>query len=105
MTHSLSNPDTTKYVVCHNANDVYHYTTIESGELVTGQPNIDVFDSEQKAYDKHGENLPPRYQVIESEDGTLSLEPIDSDTPFDGDIVDEVALKQTAYDRYDKLTK
>jgi len=104
MPHSLSNPDTTKHVVCHNGSDIYHYTTIESGELVTGQPNMDVFDSENAAYDKHGENLPPRYQVIESETETLSLEPIDSDTPFDGDVIDEVALKQTAYDRYDELT-
>jgi len=104
MTHSLTNPDTKKYVVCHNAEDIYHYTTIESGELVTGQPNMDVFDSEQGAYDKHGENLPPRYQVVESEVETLSLEPIDSDTPFDGDVINEVALKQTAYDRYDDLT-
>jgi hypothetical protein len=103
MTHSLSNPDTIKFVVCHNGEDIYHYTTIESGELKTGQPNMDVFDSEQKAYDVHGENLPPRYQVVESEDETLSLEPIDSDTSVDGDIVDEVALKQTAYDRYDGL--
>jgi len=105
MTHSLSNPDTTKYVVCHDGQDTYHYTTIESGELKTGQPNMDVFDSEKAAYDAHGENLPPRYQVIESESETLLLEPIDSDTPFDGDVIDEVALKQTAYDRYDKLTK
>jgi len=106
MAHSLSNPDTTKYVVCHNGQDVYHYATVESGELVTGQSNMDVFDSEQKAYDKHGEDLPPRYQVIESQtDGTLSLEPIDSDTRIDGDVTDEVALKQTALDRYDKLTK
>jgi len=105
MAHSLTNPDTKKHVVCHDGSDIYHYTTIESGELVTGQPNMDVFDSEQAAYDKHGENLPTRYQVIESESETLSLEPIDSDTQFDGDVIDEVALKQTAYDRYDKLTK
>jgi len=106
MTHSLSNPDTTKYVVCHDGSNIYHYTTIESGELVTGQPNMDVFDSEEAAYDKHGENLPPRYQVVESRTGAmLSLEPIDSDTPFDGDVIDKIALKQTAYDRYDKLTK
>jgi len=105
MTHSLSNPDTRKYVVCHNGEDIYHYTTIESGELKTGQPNIDVFDSEQKAYDKHDENLPARYQVVESEDETLALKAIDSDTPIDGEVVDEVALKQTAYDRYDALTK
>jgi len=114
MTHSLSNPDTRKYVVCHNGNDIYHYTTIESGELKTGQPNMDVFDSEQNAYDVYGESLPPRYQVVESEDETLALESedetlalkaIDSDAPIDGDVIDEVALKQTAYDRYDKLTK
>jgi len=104
MTHSLTNPDTTKYVVCHDGQDIYHYTTIESGELKTGQPNMDMFDTEQAAYNKHGENLPPRYQVIESEDETLSLGPIDSDTPIDGDVIDEVALKQTAYDRYDELT-
>jgi len=106
MAHSLSNPDTTKYVVCHDGSDIYHYTTIESGELKTGQPNMDVFDSEQKAYDVHGENLPPRYQVVKKRtDGTLTLKAIDSDTPIDGDVIDEVALKQTAYDRYDKLTK
>jgi len=105
MTHSLTNPDTTKYVVCHDGSDTYHYATIESGELVTGQPNMDIFDSEQAAYNKHGEDLPARYQVIESRtDGTLSLEPIDSDTPIDGGVIDEVALKQTAYDRYDDLT-
>jgi len=106
MTHTLTNPDTTKYVVCHNGNDIYHYTTIESGELKTGQPNMDVFDSEQKAYDKHGEDLPPRYQVIEKRaDGTLTLRAIDSDAPIGGDVIDEVALKQTALDRYDELTK
>jgi len=105
MTHSLTNPDTTKYVVCHDGQDTYHYTTIESGELVTGQPNMDVFDSEQAAYDVYGENLPPRYQVIESKSETLSLEPIDSETQFDGAVIDEVALKQTALDRYDELTK
>jgi len=103
MTHSLTNPDTTKYVVCHNGSDIYHYTTIESGELVTGQPHMDVFESEKAAYDVYGENLPPRYHVIESESETLSLEPIDSDIPFDADVIDEVALKQTAYDRYDGL--
>jgi len=106
MTHSLTNPDTTKYVVCHNGNDIYHYMTVESGELKTGQANMDVFDSEQNAYDKYGENLPARYQVVESRtDGTLELTPIDSDTLIDGDVIDEVALKQTAYDRYDALTK
>jgi len=105
MPHSLSNPDTTKHVVCHDGQDTYHYATIESGELVTGQPNMDKFDSEQAAYDVHGEDLPPRYQVVESEDETLALKAIDSDTPIDGDVIDEVALKQTALDRYDELTK
>ena len=106
MTHSLSNPDTTKYVVCHNGSDIYHYMTVESGELKTGQPNMDVFDSEQAAYDVYGEDLPPRYQVVESRtDGTLTLRAIDSDTPIDGAVIDEVALKQTALDRYDELTK
>jgi len=65
MTHSLSNPDTKKYVVCHDGQDVYHYTTIESGELKTGQPNMDVFDSEQAAYNKHGEKLPDRTDSLE----------------------------------------
>jgi len=65
MPHSLSNPDTKKYVVCHNGNDIYHYATIESGELVTGQPSMDVFDTEQKAYDKYGENLPNRTDSLE----------------------------------------
>jgi len=105
MAHSLSNPDSKKFVVCHDGQDVYHYSTVESGELKTGQSNMDVFDSEQKAYDAHGEDLAARYQVIESEDETLSLESIDADTPIDGAVIDEVALKQTALDRYDELTK
>jgi len=105
MTHSLSNPDTKKYVVCHNGNDIYHYATIESGELKTGQPNMDVFDTEQGAYNKHGEDLLPRYQVVESRtDGTLALRAIDSDTLIGGAVIDEVALEQTAFDRYDELT-
>jgi len=104
MAHSLTNPDTKKHVVCHNGSDIYHYARIESGELKTGQPNMDVFDTEQGAYDKHGENLPPRYQVVESEDETLTLTAIDSDTPIDGAVIDEVALKQTALGRYDELT-
>jgi hypothetical protein len=66
MPHSLSNPDTKKYVVCHNGSGIYHYTTTESGELVTGQPNMDVFDTEQGAYDVHGENLPDRTDTLES---------------------------------------
>jgi len=104
MTHSLSNPDTAKYVVCHDGSDIYHYATVESGELKTGQPNMDVFDSEQAAYDVYGEDLPPRYQVVESRtDGALTLTAIDSDALTDGDVIDEVALKQTAYDRYDGL--
>jgi len=66
---------------------------------------MDVFDSEQAAYDAHGEDLPARYQVIESRtDGALTLKAIDSDAVIDGAVIDEVALKQTAYDRYDKLT-
>jgi len=65
MAHSLSNPDTTKYVVCHDGQDTYHYTTIESGELVTGQPNMDVFDSEEAAYNKYGEKLPDRTDSLE----------------------------------------
>jgi len=104
MTHAITNPDTKKFVVCHNGSNIYHYTTIESGELKTGQPNMDVFDSEKAAYDVYGENLPPRYRVIKSEDETLALKAIDSDTPIDGAVIDEVALKQTAYDRYDELT-
>jgi len=93
----------TLFVVNHNGEDTYHYAVI-TNRSETGQPNQDVFNSERKAYDKHGENLPPRYQVIESEEETLALKTIDSDTPIDGEVVDEVALKQTALDRYDGLT-
>jgi len=65
MAHSLSNPDTKRYVVCHNGSDIYHYTTIESGEVVTGQPHMDVFKSEKAAYDKYGEKLPDRNDSLE----------------------------------------
>jgi len=106
MTHKVSaDAGETLFVVNHNGRDTYHYAVIRN-RSETGQPNQDVFKSEQAAYDKYGEDLPARYQVIESRtDGTLELTPIDSDTPIDGAVIDEVALKQTAYDRYDKLTK
>jgi len=122
-THTvIPDADETLYVVNHNGNDVYHYAevTVRSD---TGQPNQDVFKSEQAAYDKHGENLPARYQVLKTQtqeeitdqetDDVIqeaqfewSIEPKDDTTTttgIDTEIVDEVALKQTAYDKYDEL--
>jgi hypothetical protein len=45
----LMHPETTKFVVCHNGEDVFHYSIVtpEDG-LVTGQPFMDIFDSEEE---------------------------------------------------------
>jgi len=122
-THTvIADEDETLYVVNHNGDDVYHYDEVTE-RSDTGQPNQDVFKSEQAAYDKHGENLPARYQVLKTQtqeeitdqetDDVIqeaqfewSIEPKDDTTTttgIDTEIVDEVALKQTAYDKYDEL--
>ena len=45
----LNNPETTKHVIVHNE-EVYTYIVIEPQNcLCTGQPNMEVFDSEEEA--------------------------------------------------------
>ena len=48
--HEINNPETTKHVVAHNGNDVYHYCVVESQNYFrTGQPYMEIFDSEEEA--------------------------------------------------------
>jgi hypothetical protein len=46
--HSLNYPPTTKWVVAHNNNDIFHPCFVESQNCFeTGQPFLDVFDSKE----------------------------------------------------------
>jgi len=130
MGHKLTDPNSTTYVVAYTENNDTqeksgcHYTTVEPGNhYETGLQTKEEFDTEQAAYEAHGEDLPARYRVIKTqtqeelidqETGDViqeaqfewSIEPIDATittTEIDTEIVDEVALKQTAYDKYDEV--
>jgi hypothetical protein len=44
--HTLNYPETTKWVVAHNNDNVYHVSEVQSQNcFTTGQPFMDVFDS------------------------------------------------------------
>lgn len=130
MGHTLIDPSSTTYVVAYTENSdteeksVCHYTVVEPGDhYETGLQTKDEFDTEQAAYEAHGEHLPARYRVLKKQtqeeiidqetDDVIqeaqfewSIEPIDDTTTttgIDTEIVDEVALKQTAYDKYDEV--
>ena len=54
--HNLEYPETTKYVVAHNGNGLFHYTKVEPQNcFATGQPFIEVFDSVEEAKEKFPE--------------------------------------------------
>lgn len=39
-----------KHVICHNNLDVFHYSIVEPNDgFVTGQPFMEIFDSEEEA--------------------------------------------------------
>lgn len=47
---SIEHPETTKYVIAHNNNDIFHYNIVEpQNYFASGQPYMDVFDSEEEA--------------------------------------------------------
>lgn len=55
---------TAKHVICHNNLDVFHYSVVEPNDgFVTGQPFMEVFDSEEKAK----ETFPQVFPKIENE--------------------------------------
>ena len=53
-----------KHVICHNNTDVFHYSVVEPNDgLVTGQPYMEIFDSEEEAK----EAFPKVFPKIENE--------------------------------------
>jgi hypothetical protein len=55
----LMHPETTKYVICHNGNDVFHYSVVEPNDgLTTGQPFMEVFDTEEEAKEAFPQAFP-----------------------------------------------
>ena len=62
MINELKNHTETKYVVCHNNVDVYHYCVVEVGqELTSGQPCMDIFNNKEDAINF----MPEQYRPIE----------------------------------------
>ena len=48
-----------KYVICHNGNDVFHYSLIEPNDgLITGQPYIEIFNSEEEVKEAFPQAFP-----------------------------------------------
>ena len=47
--YNLEYPETTKWVVAHNGNNVYHTAVVEPQNcFATGQPFMEVFDSKEE---------------------------------------------------------
>lgn len=47
---SIEHPETTKYVIAHNNNDVFHYAVVDPQNcFASGQPYMEVFNSEEEA--------------------------------------------------------
>lgn len=51
--YKLEYPETTKHVVAYNGNGLFHYAKVEPQNcFATGQPFVEVFDSEEEAKKK-----------------------------------------------------
>ena len=47
--HSLNYPESTKWVVSHNNDDVFHVSEVKPNNcLLTGQPFMEVFNSKEE---------------------------------------------------------
>jgi hypothetical protein len=47
--YTLSHPETTKWVVAHNNDDVFHVSEVKPNNcILTGQPFMEVFDSKEE---------------------------------------------------------
>jgi hypothetical protein len=56
--HELKHPEKTKYVVAHNGNGLMHYAKVEPQNCFkTGQPFMEVFDSEEEAKERFPESF------------------------------------------------
>ena len=55
--NELKYPETTKYAVAHNGEDVFHYAVVEPNlSFSSGQPFMEIFDSEEEAKKKFPES-------------------------------------------------
>lgn len=60
---SIQYPETTKYVVAHNGNDVFHYKIIEPQNcFASGQPFLEIFDSEEEVKEAFPQLFPSTEQ-------------------------------------------
>lgn len=60
--NELKNHTVTKYAVCHNGIDIYHYCVVEVGqELISGQPYMEIFNDNGTAL----EFIPEEYRPSE----------------------------------------
>jgi hypothetical protein len=52
--HELNYPETTKWVLAHNGENIYHTSVVKPQNcFVTGQPFMEIFDSEQELLAAH----------------------------------------------------
>ena len=57
--NELKDQVTTKYVCCHNGDDIHHFVKLEPGmDLASGQPYIAIFDTLQEMVDVFGDIVP-----------------------------------------------
>ena len=57
--NELNYPETTKYVIAHNGEDVYSYNVVEPLNCFsTGQPFMEIFNSEEEAKEKFPQAFP-----------------------------------------------
>jgi len=48
-----NNTDSVQYFICHNGSDVFHPVVLKAGDaLETGQPNVDVYETEAAFLDR-----------------------------------------------------
>jgi hypothetical protein len=67
--HTLNYPETTKWVVSHNNEDVFHVSEVKPNNcLLTGQPFMEIFDSEEEmlaSFPQFSNNKKPPLEDIE----------------------------------------
>ena len=60
---------TAKHVICHNNTDVFHYSIVEPNDgLVTGQPFIEIFNSEEEAKQAFPQAFPSEEEMPQPEE-------------------------------------
>lgn len=72
MKHEIKGHTKTKYVIAHNGKDVFHFTKVEVGqEMGTGQPYVEVFDTEKEAGERLNELSGEKRYPFDLEKGVI----------------------------------